>query len=114
MFSRNAFLVDIVSERIGQVLKLDSIEGGRIWKGNDILIFNSWHWWLHTGKKQMYIKFPSSHNILTLHASCLMLIPLFLYYTLQMGFHSGRKTYIQRHESFGYVQESFKNMGQMG
>lgn len=86
MFSRNAFLVDIVSERIGQVLKLDSIKGGRLWKGNDILIFNSWHWWLHTGKKQMYMNFHFSHAISTLHASCLMLIPLFLYFVDGISF----------------------------
>ncbi|KHN19645.1 hypothetical protein glysoja_042542 [Glycine soja] len=52
MFSRNAFLVDIVSESIGRVLKLDSIQAGQTWKGIDILIFDSWHWWLHTGRKQ--------------------------------------------------------------
>ncbi|KHN11944.1 hypothetical protein glysoja_019917 [Glycine soja] len=52
MFSRNAFLVDIASESIGRVLKLDSIEAGKIWKGNHILIFDSWHWWLHIGRKQ--------------------------------------------------------------
>jgi hypothetical protein len=56
MFLRNAFLVDIVSEDIGRVLKLDSIETGNLWKGNDILIFDSWHWWLHTGRKQSYVK----------------------------------------------------------
>ncbi|XP_061370416.1 protein trichome birefringence-like 43 [Gastrolobium bilobum] len=52
MFSRNAFLVDTVSESIGRVLKLDSLEAGKLWKGTDILIFDTWHWWLHTGRKQ--------------------------------------------------------------
>ncbi|KAK1568101.1 hypothetical protein Q3G72_020627 [Acer saccharum] len=52
MFSRNAFLVDIVNTSSGRVLKLDSIEGGKLWKNIDVLIFNTWHWWLHTGRKQ--------------------------------------------------------------
>ncbi|XP_043688380.1 protein trichome birefringence-like 43 [Telopea speciosissima] len=52
MLFRYAFLVDIVAEKIGRVLKLDSIQGSKIWQGADTLIFNSWHWWLHTGRKQ--------------------------------------------------------------
>ncbi|KAK3184716.1 hypothetical protein Dsin_032002 [Dipteronia sinensis] len=52
MFSRNAFLVDVVNTSSGRVLKLDSIEGGKLWKNIDVLIFNTWHWWLHTGRKQ--------------------------------------------------------------
>lgn len=51
MFSRNAFLVDLV-EQIGTVLKLDSIRNGKSWKGYDTIIFNTWHWWLHKGHKQ--------------------------------------------------------------
>ncbi|KAL7592636.1 protein trichome birefringence-like 38 [Lactuca sativa] len=49
---RSTYLVDIVKESIGRVLKLDSIQGGDAWKGMDVLIFNSWHWWTHKGHIQ--------------------------------------------------------------
>ncbi|XP_028083557.1 protein trichome birefringence-like 41 [Camellia sinensis] len=52
MLSRNEFLVDLVTENIGRVLKLNSIENGKSWKGVDTLIFNTWHWWLHEGHNQ--------------------------------------------------------------
>ncbi|KZV29713.1 hypothetical protein F511_05807 [Dorcoceras hygrometricum] len=52
MLSRNAFLVDLVKEKKGRILKLDSIQNGNSWKGVDMLIFNTWHWWLHKGSSQ--------------------------------------------------------------
>ncbi|XP_075499586.1 protein trichome birefringence-like 43 isoform X2 [Primulina tabacum] len=52
LFFRNAFLVDIRSEARGRVLRLDSISTSKIWGAMDIMIFDSWHWWLHTGRKQ--------------------------------------------------------------
>jgi hypothetical protein len=55
---RTPYLVDIVRENVGDVLNLNSIEAGNAWKGMDMLVFNSWHWWLHTGKSQGY--FPPS------------------------------------------------------
>ncbi|KAK6928826.1 PC-Esterase [Dillenia turbinata] len=37
------FLVDVEQ----RVLKLDSIKSGQIWKDIDILVFNTWLWWLN-------------------------------------------------------------------
>ncbi|KAG6419431.1 hypothetical protein SASPL_121653 [Salvia splendens] len=51
-FYRNAFLVDIKNEDRGRVLMLDSLSSSQIWGGMDYVIFDSWHWWLHTGRKQ--------------------------------------------------------------
>ncbi|KAG9129960.1 hypothetical protein Leryth_007075 [Lithospermum erythrorhizon] len=52
MLYRTQFLVDVVKEPAGVVLKLDSIRNGKAWRGMDLLIFNSWHWWTHTGTSQ--------------------------------------------------------------
>ncbi|KAA8526309.1 hypothetical protein F0562_008488 [Nyssa sinensis] len=49
---RTPYLVDMVDEKVGRVLKLDSIRNGNAWKGMDMLIFNTWHWWTHTGSNQ--------------------------------------------------------------
>lgn len=58
MLQRNAFLVDLVSDKRGRVLKLDSINIASTWKGMDTLIFNTWHWWLLTGRQQPYDRLP--------------------------------------------------------
>ncbi|XP_071739556.1 protein trichome birefringence-like 38 [Rutidosis leptorrhynchoides] len=46
------YLVDIKVEKVGRVLKLDSITSGDVWKHNDVLIFNTWLWWYRRGEKQ--------------------------------------------------------------
>ncbi|KAK9922867.1 hypothetical protein M0R45_031307 [Rubus argutus] len=52
VLSRNAYLVDTVPMRNGNVLMLDSITNGSYWRTFDVIVFNTWHWWLHTGNKQ--------------------------------------------------------------
>ncbi|KAL1363138.1 hypothetical protein HN51_011333 [Arachis hypogaea] len=49
---RTAYLVDLDHEKAGRVLKLDSIKSGDAWRGMDVLVFNTWHWWTHTGNAQ--------------------------------------------------------------
>ncbi|PAN29415.1 hypothetical protein PAHAL_5G224300 [Panicum hallii] len=51
-YYRSTYLVDIVEEPAGRVLKLDSITAGGAWLGADVLVFNTWHWWTHTGRDQ--------------------------------------------------------------
>ncbi|KAH9625726.1 hypothetical protein KSS87_007922 [Heliosperma pusillum] len=46
------FLVDIDEEKIGQILKLNSIKGGNAWKEFDLLVFDSWHWWFYKPPNQ--------------------------------------------------------------
>lgn len=56
MRDRNVYLVDLVREKIGRVLKLDSIEqGSRLWNGLDVIVFNTWHWWNRRGVGQPFV-----------------------------------------------------------
>ncbi|XP_073119528.1 protein trichome birefringence-like 43 [Henckelia pumila] len=53
MLLRNPFLVDITDDASGKrVLRLDSISTSSIWGKMDVMIFDSWHWWFHSGRKQ--------------------------------------------------------------
>ncbi|KAF1897670.1 hypothetical protein Lal_00032427 [Lupinus albus] len=52
-FLKNGFLVDLVhDEEKGRILKLDSISYGALWKEVDVVIFNTYHWWVHSGRSQ--------------------------------------------------------------
>ncbi|XP_031268263.1 protein trichome birefringence-like 38 isoform X1 [Pistacia vera] len=51
---RTPYLVDIIRRKVGRVLTLNSIQAGNAWKDMDMLIFNSWHWWTHTGSSQAW------------------------------------------------------------
>lgn len=58
MMDRSVYLVDVVRRRIGRVLELNSINGGFLWRGMDMLIFNTWHWWGRRGPTQPLVPSP--------------------------------------------------------
>ncbi|XP_009783768.1 protein trichome birefringence-like 42 [Nicotiana sylvestris] len=62
-FLKNGFLIDLVVEEAGRVLKLDSLSRSDQWKGVDFLIFNSYHWWIHTGSLQTWDYFQVGDKI---------------------------------------------------
>ncbi|KAI6697215.1 hypothetical protein NL676_017334 [Syzygium grande] len=48
------FLVDVAKEKNGWVLELNSISSGSLWRGMDVLVFNTWQWWIHKGSQQIW------------------------------------------------------------
>ncbi|KAF7822590.1 protein trichome birefringence-like 42 [Senna tora] len=65
MWLKNGFLVDLVKDKDKKrILKLDSISSGDKWKAVDTLIFNTYHWWTHTGATQTWDYFQVGSEII--------------------------------------------------
>ncbi|KAK2405362.1 protein trichome birefringence [Trifolium repens] len=65
MWLKNGFLVDLVHDKEkGRILRLDTISTGNQWKGFDVLIFNTYHWWTHTGKSQTWDYFQVGNKLI--------------------------------------------------
>lgn len=120
---RTPFLVDVVSERAGRVLKLDSIKGGNSWRGMDMLIFNTWHWWSHTGRTQPYVPHL---DITLIRADGSFPVQLTrgiergwnritdLWNDGQVGLYAGRRQVLQGHEQAGCILQGTDHMGSVG
>ncbi|KAK1584325.1 hypothetical protein Q3G72_031969 [Acer saccharum] len=62
---KNGFLVDVVNDKDGTTIKLDSISTGSQWLGTDVLLFNTCHWWTHTGRYRSYVPFNFKTGLLS-------------------------------------------------
>ncbi|GKC29685.1 trichome birefringence-like protein 42 [Tanacetum coccineum] len=54
VYHHSLYLIDIVKEKSGKVMKLDSITSAKHWLGVDYLVFNTWHWWTRKGPTQPF------------------------------------------------------------
>ena len=123
LFYRNAFLVDITNTSEGRVLNLDTIAGAQVWNGIDVTIFNTWHWWTHTGSEQPYVE--PLYIIVTLIWFLIFVLELYVevngfsilflnnyfWNIMQMGFYSNRGKDLQGYESLDCIRDSLENMG---
>ncbi|VFQ64418.1 unnamed protein product [Cuscuta campestris] len=50
LYHRRMYIVDLEN----RILKLDTISRNTRWKEMDAIIFDTWHWWFHVGKKQAW------------------------------------------------------------
>ncbi|KAL9160352.1 hypothetical protein ABFS82_08G193900 [Erythranthe guttata] len=59
MFVKNGFFVSLTN----RTLKLDTLVGTGLWTGADVLIFNSYHWWLHSGRLRTWDNYQIGNQI---------------------------------------------------
>ena len=93
-FSR--FLVDVVQEDVGRVLKLDSMQGAESWRGAHLLVFNTWHWWTYKGASQVYVFCRSLSLYAYVYRNTDEYVTKFrLVIHVQVGLHAGGKHDVQ-------------------
>ncbi|KZV29714.1 hypothetical protein F511_05808 [Dorcoceras hygrometricum] len=49
---------------LNRTLKLDTLRDSGLWIGVDVLIFNSYHWWTHTGRFQTWDNYQIGDKII--------------------------------------------------
>ncbi|KAK4420442.1 protein trichome birefringence-like 42 [Sesamum alatum] len=59
MFLKNGFLVSLID----RTLKLDTLSSSGMWMGVDVLIFNTYHWWLHTERFRTWDSYQIGNQI---------------------------------------------------